>query len=72
MSYSEEEEFDEDFTHTINRRKTTKEDVLDGNFKRAEKSRKPKVEGKKPIKKKPFLKSGIVLLVVAIFCLWII
>ncbi len=67
---------DEDFKRKFNSideiDRKSKEELLDDNFKRAEKSKKQKKDVKKKTKKKPFLFSGLALIIVAIICLSIL
>ena len=70
MTHIEDEDTDEEFFTDVRRhRKAIKEDILDETFKKAEISKglRPQ-EGKKAIKK-PFLKLGIVLIIIAIISL---
>ena len=54
-------------------RKMQKEKILDESFKKAEKSKGIKVEGKKElIKKEPFLKLGIILIIISIVALAVV
>lgn len=73
MDYREEDVLNGDFFSDVRKiRKTAKEDILDESFRKAEISKgiRPK-EGKKVVKK-PFLKLGIILIIVAIISLVII
>lgn len=67
-----DEEFKKDFTPIEYTDRKSKDDLLDDNFKKAEKSKKPKKEGKKQVKKKPFLLSGLAIIIVAIICISIL
>jgi hypothetical protein len=66
---TQKDEYDEDQTPVQRRQKSTKDEILDETFKKAEMSRKVKVTAKRAPLKKPFLKSGIVLIIVAIITL---
>ncbi len=59
---------DNDFFNRLDSKRTTKEDLLDENFKRASKYQKNTSSKKTNRKKRPFLKSGILLLITAIIC----
>jgi len=71
MKDPDEEDINEDFLQNA-RREKTKNELLDETFKKAEIVHGLRPSEKKIIPKRPFLKSGIVLLVIAILCLVII
>lgn len=66
----DEEQIDE-FSIQIKRKNNAKDKILDENFKKAQEKKNFKKE-KKEKKKKPFLKSGIALIIIAVICLSII
>ena len=71
----EEEDIDEDILLRERKKEKTKDEILDDAFRKAELSKKfPSKTGKmeKKIEKKPFAKSGIILIVIAIIALTII
>lgn len=72
MKPNKKDSLNEDFFLTTKNEKTTKEEVLDENFKNVKDLKEKKSEDKKTIMKKPFLKSGIILVIVAVICLGII
>ena len=69
--FEDEEDFNIDFRSKKDEEKI-KEKILDENFKKAEVSRGLREEEKKIVKKKPFPKSGIVLIITAVICISII
>lgn len=72
MTSNEEDSLDEDFFQTSKLDRVTKEDILDESFKRAEVITGKKFKGTKIAKKKPFLQSGIYLIIVVLICIGII
>jgi len=72
MKPGPEDSLNEDFFLTSKTEKTTKEDILDKDFKKVEDIKEKKSEDKKTNTKKPFLKSGIILVILALICLVII
>lgn len=69
MSYYDDIVSDDEFFREAKREQLSKDQILDENFKKAEKSRRKKDIKVKNSEKKPFLKSGILLLIIAIICL---
>lgn len=67
----DEEQIDEFGIH-LQRKNNTKDEILDENFKKAQEKKTIKKKEIKEKKKKPFLKSGIVLIITAVICLSII
>lgn len=61
----------DDFMPNI-RKEKIKDEILDENFQNAKSLRKPQVKKTNSIQKKPFLKSGILIMIIALFCLIII
>jgi hypothetical protein len=73
MQPGDQEEFDEDFGLDFKSNISIKEDILDENFKKAQLKKKGfKNQEKEKKRKKPFLKSGIALIVIAIICIALI
>jgi hypothetical protein len=72
MNYSDEKEVNTDLRINIKRDIIAKNGILDENFKKAEVQRKYKKQCRYQIKNKPFLKSGIAVILIAFLCLAII
>lgn len=73
MQYRNEEEINGDFYSDMRKiRKAAKEDMLDETFKKAEISKGLRPEEERKVTKKPFLKFGIVLIIIAVVSLAII
>jgi len=72
MKHSKEDDLNEDFFLTTKTEKVTKEEILDKDFKKVKDVKEKKSEYKKTNTKKPFLKSGIILVIMALICLVII
>ena len=65
-----DEDIDEDFFADVRKnRKATKEDILDETFRKAEMLKGLRPKEKKKVTKKPFLKLGIVLIIIAVISL---
>jgi len=71
MSQPEDEEIDTNILPN-KRLEKTKDEILDETFKKAENPNKIKPIQKKIVQKNPFLKSGIIVIIIAILCLAII
>jgi magnesium-transporting ATPase (P-type) len=69
---NEDEEQIDEFSVKAKIRDNTKDEILDENFKKAQEGKKFKKKEKKEKKKKPFLKSGIALIIIAVICLSVI
>jgi hypothetical protein len=65
----DDDELKEDFLLNVQKKDSIKEEILDENFKRAEKKQIFEKSRKPSSIRKPFLKLGIVLIVLSIFCL---
>lgn len=72
MNYDDEESLDKEFFLNVKREKITKDTVLDDVYKRALQKKEKKIKEKTTPKSKPFYKSGIMLLIVAIICFGIV
>jgi len=72
MKPSPDDSLNEDFFLTSKTEKTTKEEILDKDFKKFKDIKEKKSDDKKRNTKKPFLKSGIILVILALICLVII
>ena len=72
MAFDEEDSLDEEFLRAKKTDRLTKEDILDEDFKKARIIRGKNLMGPKKKKKKPFLLSGIFLIIVALICIGII
>ena len=73
MSLEDEYTKEEDFFHNLRRsKKIAKEDILDEIFRKAEISKGLRPKEEKKVVKKPFLKIGIILIIIAVISLTII
>ncbi len=69
MGYYDDIVSDDEFFREAKKEQLSRDQLLDENFKKAEKSRRKKDLNNKKNEKKPFLKSGILLLLIAVICL---
>ena len=67
-----EDEFNEDFFLSSKLEKSSKDEMLDENFQKAKNYNENNSSKKKSSRKKPFLKSGLFLLIISIICIAII
>lgn len=69
MSYYDDIVSDDEFFREAQKEQLTKDELLDQNFKKAQKSKKKRFGKEKKTNKKSFLKTGVLLLFIAIICL---
>ena len=73
MQDIEDDDLDDDFYSNVRKiRKTAKQDILDETFKKAEISKRLRPKGSKKSVKKPFLKLGVILIIIAVLAIIII
>ncbi len=72
MNYDDEESLDREFFLNVKREKITKDTILDETYNKALRKKEKKSKEKTTPKSKPFYKSGIMLVIVAIICFGIV
>jgi len=72
MNYNEEDSLDKEFFLNIKRDRVTKDTILDETYKKALQKREKKTKEKTTPKNKPFYKTGILLIIIAMICFGII
>lgn len=72
MSFYDDIVSDDQIFREAKKEQLTKDQLLDQNYNKAEKKKEKKLVNKKIDKKKPFLKTGVILLIISILCLIIV
>lgn len=72
MSYYDDIVSDDEVFREAKKDQLSKDELLDENFKKAEKTKLKKDDKKTKVENKPFLKTGILLLLIALICLMIV